>query len=241
MGPNVPNTAPASTSRIIAGSLVVKDLLEHFGGFRKNDPSLQWEFGNSDVKVKTVVAGTNGAGIASAISVETSEFMEYVVPEVPTCMNFPWREFDVCASKLRLACLVSTLILQRLPRSWQNRRISLSQSFLRPQANHSGLKLTPHNKGHFLSSRLPQVQDAPGLVLLFNLLLVRRYDPLWESVLEPQRQAHHPRTCEKKDLFSFPHKELPRREIPECQEHKEVATVLDTATATTTGARRYHS
>ena len=57
MGPNVPNIAPASTSRIIAGSLVVKDLLEHFGGFRKNDPSLQWEFGQMEFNVEM---DTNG-------------------------------------------------------------------------------------------------------------------------------------------------------------------------------------
>jgi hypothetical protein len=62
MGPNVPSIAPMSTSRIVVGPLVVKDLLEHFGGFRKNDPSLQWEFGASDVKVKTVIAGTKGTG-----------------------------------------------------------------------------------------------------------------------------------------------------------------------------------
>ena len=63
ISPNVPSTAPTSTSRIVAGSLVIKDLLEHFGGFRKNDPSLQWEFGAVDVKIKTVVTGTKGTGV----------------------------------------------------------------------------------------------------------------------------------------------------------------------------------
>lgn len=62
MSPNVPSIAPISASRIVVGSLVIKDFLEHFGGFRKNDPSLQWEFGASNVKIKTVVVGTKGTG-----------------------------------------------------------------------------------------------------------------------------------------------------------------------------------
>jgi len=83
ISPNVPSTAPTSTSRIVAGSLVIKDLLEHFGGFRKNDPSLQWEFGAIDVKVKTVVAGTKATGALQCYNAARTRITLLIKPTTP--------------------------------------------------------------------------------------------------------------------------------------------------------------
>jgi hypothetical protein len=61
LAPNVPAKPPSSTAKIVVGPGVIKGLLEHFGGMGgKQDPQLHWEFGTTDVKVKSVNAGSKG-------------------------------------------------------------------------------------------------------------------------------------------------------------------------------------
>lgn len=134
MAPNVPDSAPESTAKILVGAGVIKELLDHFQGFRKSDPQLQWEFDAADVKVKTVMHGAKGTGkcdlvssysykrcfltwfvrvlskdggIASEISVEASEFSDYTVPHAPLGMCFQLKEFEVSSDvpHFRLECM----------------------------------------------------------------------------------------------------------------------------------------
>lgn len=116
----MPADVPNSTAKIVVGPGVIKGLLEHFGGMGgRQDPQLHWEFGSSDVKVKSVNTGSKGAplflsgsvietttltrrscwyqdgALVSEINIETAEFSEYTVPQTRISMMFQWREFDV--------------------------------------------------------------------------------------------------------------------------------------------------
>jgi cell cycle checkpoint control protein RAD9A len=68
MAPGVPD-AP-NESRLMIGPRAIKDMIEHFPLARgaKSDPQLVWNFGDSEVDVKSLESSVDTKGLLGALS-----------------------------------------------------------------------------------------------------------------------------------------------------------------------------
>lgn len=84
--------------RVIIGSRILKEMLEHFPTAKgKSDPRLVWSFGETEVGVKSLDGGIDNKGkvqITTELTVNASEFDDYLIHEPPMTLAFHLREFS---------------------------------------------------------------------------------------------------------------------------------------------------
>ncbi|KAK2467884.1 hypothetical protein APHAL10511_000179 [Amanita phalloides] len=92
----------ARESRVIIGSRMLKEMLEHFPAAKgKSDPRLIWSFGEMDVGVKsldTSIENNGKAQISTELTINVNEFDDYSVHEPPITIAFHLREFNATIS-----------------------------------------------------------------------------------------------------------------------------------------------
>ncbi|KAI0063981.1 hypothetical protein BV25DRAFT_1801221 [Artomyces pyxidatus] len=97
MAPGIPE-AP-NESRLTIGPKAMKDMIDHFPSTKgsKSDPQLVWEFGESDVQVRsldTSVDAIGNAQLSTELTISVDEFDHYDVFDIPISIAFHLREFN---------------------------------------------------------------------------------------------------------------------------------------------------
>ncbi|KAJ7096368.1 Rad9-domain-containing protein [Mycena epipterygia] len=97
LAPGVPDTD--NESRLTVGPRAIRDMIEHFpvskGG--KSDPQLIWNFGESEVEVKSLESSLDSKGrnqLSTELTISADEFDLYDVYSTPTTIAFHLREFN---------------------------------------------------------------------------------------------------------------------------------------------------
>ncbi|KII92728.1 hypothetical protein PLICRDRAFT_51091 [Plicaturopsis crispa FD-325 SS-3] len=97
MTPSAPDVP--QESRLTIGPRAVRDIIEHFPSTKgpKSDPQLVWQFGDSDVTVKSLDTSidTRGKGqLSTELTISADEFDVYEVQTLPITIAFHLREFN---------------------------------------------------------------------------------------------------------------------------------------------------
>ncbi|KZT10137.1 uncharacterized protein LAESUDRAFT_722303 [Laetiporus sulphureus 93-53] len=97
LAPSIPD--PTFQSRLAVGPRAMRDMIEHFPFVKgpKSDPQLIWNFGETDVEVKSIEASIDSKGraqLATELTISAEEFDNYEIYEVPTTIAFHLREFN---------------------------------------------------------------------------------------------------------------------------------------------------
>ncbi|KAJ7045466.1 Rad9-domain-containing protein [Mycena alexandri] len=97
LAPGVPDAA--NESHLTVGPRAIRDMIEHFPvpkGVR-SDPQLIWNFGESEVEVKSFESSLDSKGrmqLSTELSISAEEFDLYDVYSTPTTIAFHLREFN---------------------------------------------------------------------------------------------------------------------------------------------------
>ncbi|KAF8894106.1 Rad9-domain-containing protein [Infundibulicybe gibba] len=97
MVPGLPDTANQSSFTI--GPKAIKDMLEHFPLSKglKSDPQLIWDFGESEVALKSQEYSSDNKGksqLSTELSISVDEFDSYNIFSPPISLAFHLREFN---------------------------------------------------------------------------------------------------------------------------------------------------
>ncbi|KAJ7188321.1 Rad9-domain-containing protein [Mycena filopes] len=97
LAPGVPDAA--NESHLTVGPRAIRDIIEHFPVPKgaRSDPQLIWNFGESEVEVKSFESSLDSKGrmqLSTELSISAEEFDLYDVYSTPTTIAFHLREFN---------------------------------------------------------------------------------------------------------------------------------------------------
>ncbi|KAJ7262222.1 Rad9-domain-containing protein [Mycena haematopus] len=97
LAPGVPDAS--NESRLTVGPRALRDMIEHFPVAKgaRSDPQLIWNFGQSEVEVKSYESSLDSKGkaqLSTELTISADEFDLYDLDSTPTTIAFHLREFN---------------------------------------------------------------------------------------------------------------------------------------------------